>query len=860
MREFAFLEPACEAALQELAHLAAQMAGMPFAAITLSEPNRIWFKAAYGFDAQRLPAGIALCQSVATQRTPLIVDDAITLPEFATSAGVLTYPHLRSFVGIPLQNGHVHPIGSLLVGDSEPRHLTAEQQNLLSVLARQVITHLELASKMYEIQQAENSCLLAEHRLRQQNTLLHLQQQIAAAANEAPSAVAAMQAGLDLVCAHTGWPVGHCYVLDHQPQSELISAGAWSFREPQRFAEFRQATEAAPFASGCGLSGAVLVSGRHLCINNLAAHDNFRRGRAAQACHLNCGYFFPMTYAGKTVGTMEFFSEQAQPTTCPLLTVLDYVGNQLGQVIGRERSHHALRESEHRFRDLFESSPDAIFVEDFNGNVLDVNATACRLHECNRDWLVGKNVLDLVPPAQRETVARDFPRLTRQELDYCEGESLTPSGQSIPVEIRASQIKFSGQPALLIHVRDITARKRLEQQFLQAQRVEAIGQLAGGVAHDFNNILTVITGYSELLLMRQELAEPIRRSIQEIAKAGFRGGSLTRQLLAFSRKQVLKPQVLDLNLVVTDIESILRRLIGEDIELITYPQPDLGHIKADPAQLEQVLLNLAVNARDAMPTGGSLVIGTADMDLDSNAARRLGDLAPGRYVVLSVTDSGCGMPPEVIRHIFEAFFTTKSVGKGTGLGLATCFGIVKQSGGHIVVESTVGHGTKFRIYLPRVTEAATPVTAHPVPDNAQLSGTETILLVEDEMTVRSLAAETLRQFGYTVLEAGNGEEALLLAQETQGKRINLLLTDVVMPQVSGRELAEVIQKTYPSIRVLFTSGYTNDNILIQEILRDSVGFLEKPYTGTLLVQKVREILGNSGGNPGDNHGQDPHRG
>jgi PAS domain S-box-containing protein len=560
------------------------------------------------------------------------------------------------------------------------------------------------------------------------------------------------------------------------------------------------------------------------------------------------------------VGTLEFFTDRPTPPSAELLAVLEYAGNQLGQVIGRERAQQALRESEQRLRNLFNNSPDAIIVEDLAGRILDVSPQACALHESDRAALIGKNVWDLVPPAAREQLRTDFPRLARGDMACVESEWLTLSGQTVPVEIHASRIELAGQPALLLHVRDIRERRQLHQQFLQAQRTEAIGQLAGGVAHDFNNILTVITGYSELLLGRADVPDAVRRGLSEIKKAGLRGANLTRQLLAFSRKQVLQPQVLDLNGVVTDIEKLLHRLIGENIRLLTHLQPRLGHVRADPVQLEQVLINLAVNARDAMPNGGSLLISTADVELSAAAALRLGDLPAGLYVMLRVTDTGCGMSPEVLAHIFEPFFTTKPVGRGTGLGLATCYGIVKQSGGHIHVNSRPGTGTTFRIYLPRVDAELTTAVAAPAGADRPVGGVETILLAEDEDDVRHLATTTLRRLGYQVLEAGNGEEALRLVQGRRGQRLDLLLTDVVMPQISGRELAAVLQRRHPGLRVLFTSGYTNNPDHLPEVLRPGVGYLEKPYTGSVLARKVRELLDQGGEAPGGNHGNHSDRG
>ncbi|MBC7251681.1 MAG: response regulator [Anaerolineae bacterium] len=383
--------------------------------------------------------------------------------------------------------------------------------------------------------------------------------------------------------------------------------------------------------------------------------------------------------------------------------------------------------------------------------------------------------------------------------------------------------------------------ERTQAQLIQAQKMEAVGRLAGGVAHDFNNLLTAIIGNAEFLLMSLGPGDPLRRDVEEIKTAADRAAALTRQLLAFSRKQILQPKVLNLNVVVTNIEKMLRRLIGEDIELVTILAPDLGQVRADPGQLDQVIMNLAVNARDAMPRGGKLTIETKNVYLDEDYAHRYLEVEPGPYVMLAVSDSGVGMDEETMSHLFEPFFTTKDVGEGTGLGLATVYGIIKQSGGHITVYSEVGQGTTFRIYLPRIEEAGRVGKRETRPEELLLGG-ETVLLVEDADMVRELARRVLAESGYTVLVARDGEEAMRVCAEHKGP-IHLLVTDVVMPGgMSGRDLAERLASRQPQMKVLYMSGYTDEAIVRHGILEPDVIFLQKPFTPAELTHKVREAL------------------
>jgi signal transduction histidine kinase len=398
-----------------------------------------------------------------------------------------------------------------------------------------------------------------------------------------------------------------------------------------------------------------------------------------------------------------------------------------------------------------------------------------------------------------------------------------------------------GQPgALAAIIKDVTERKTLEMQLFQAQKMEAIGQLTGGIAHDFNNLLTIVNGYSEMLLQTLPASDPQRDNAVQIKEAGERAVLLTRQLLAFSRRQMLEPKVLELNAVVTNTEKMLTRMIGEDIQLVTALMPRLGRVKADPGQIEQVIVNLAVNARDAMPQGGKLTIETANVELDENFARRHVVVKPGQYVMLAASDTGCGMDAETQKRIFEPFFTTKERGKGTGLGLATVYGIVKQSGGSIWVYSEVGRGTTFKMYLPRVEEepdAVLPGTVRAAP----LKGTETILLVEDDTPLRKLTLAILRHGGYDVLSAASREEALQLCGRHQGP-IHLMLTDVVMPGRSVREFVEQLASTRPAMKVLHMSGYTDDTVVRHGVMEQSVAFLQKPFTTHSLLRKVREVL------------------
>ena len=684
--------------------------------------------------------------------------------------------------------------------------------------------------------------------------------------------------------------------------------------------------------------------------------------------HSAAAMLVPIQKGTRVIGVIFVQSRTPGAYTERDLETLQTLADQCSGALERVHAEEALRESQRRFHDLFENSPDAIFVEDLNGTVLDVNLAACILHGLTRDQLIGKNVFDdLVPPVHREEARRDFERMASGKLSRAESESLTIEGRVTPVELRASRIEYGKQPAMLLHVRDITERReaeaalqssemlfrsvwqnsvtglrlvnedgivvavndafcrlvgmeaqalegqlfsviyaasedrvkmleqhresflnpnprhrrerqyvlhngntvtleiidsfirlherplmmlslfrdvttqrQLEEQLRQSQKMEAIGQLAGGVAHDFNNILTVIQGHAALL-MAANLSETAGKSAQQIVQAAERAAGLTRQLLTFSRRQLIQPKRLDMNKVVSNMTNMLGRLLGADVVLqLNYCQP-APTIEADASMLEQVLLNLAVNARDAMPKGGQLTIRIAIVDMGEAYSNGQSESRAGRFVCLSVTDTGIGIAPENLNRIFEPFFTTKEIGKGTGLGLATVYGIVKQHLGWIEVDSQVDEGTTFRIYIPYA-GSEVDVKEKLTKQISVRGGNETILIVEDEIPLCELVSRVLGKYGYKVLSAGDGVEAIEIWRDYKDE-IALLLTDLVMPNnMNGRELAERLCGERPNLKVIYTSGYSADIVGKDFKLDPELNFLQKPYHPQILALTVRRCL------------------
>ena len=552
----------------------------------------------------------------------------------------------------------------------------------------------------------------------------------------------------------------------------------------------------------------------------------------------------PLKAGNHTFGALvvQSYSEQARFSSRDK-DILSFVSQQVASAIENKRTEQALRRSEARYRSLVQSSVYGIYRSSLEGKFLDVNpALIAMLGYDSAEEVLGLDPRkDVFVNAEEQAHLIDEFRRTGR-MDGFEVKWKRKNGSAVTVRISGRAVSSADEPADVLEAiaEDVTERRVLEDQFRQAQKMEAVGRLAGGIAHDFNNLLMVISGYTEVVLGQLVGAHPLQAKARAIQQASDRATMLTRQLLAFSRKQMLELKVVEVNAIVQDMERLLRPLIGEQVELMTKLALDAGRTRADAGQLEQVLMNLVVNSKDAMPQGGRIVIQTQNIALDDSHRGEQTFIRPGSYVMLSVSDNGLGMDKETQSRIFEPFFTTKEKGKGTGLGLSTVYGIVKQSGGYILVQSEVGRGTTFNIYLPRVRDAVELHGAVPAARTAD-GGSETVLLVEDEESVRQLVRETLEAKGYQVLEAENGQAGLEAVAAHSGT-IDLLITDVVMPGMSGHELAEQLLKERPGIKVIYLSGYTEE-ALVEGNIDGGKAFLQKPFTLQTLSRKVREVLG-----------------
>jgi two-component system, cell cycle sensor histidine kinase and response regulator CckA len=523
------------------------------------------------------------------------------------------------------------------------------------------------------------------------------------------------------------------------------------------------------------------------------------------------------------------------------LEFLESVGGHIALAIERRRAEEELRKNESMLRLLFEYNPLPTWLYEIDTlKFLKVNQAATDLYGYSAEEFECMSVLEIRPEEQREKAFSYIKELGADAEEHEFWLHQARDGRTFEVEIISHELRYAGKRVRLVVGQDISERRQLEGQLRQAQKMEAVGRLAGGVAHDFNNLLMVIKGHTELLLGALEPAQPMMRKIEQIDRSTDRATALTRQLLAFSRMQVLQPQVINLNAIIDEMGKLLPRLIGEDIELLIRTDEDLGTVRADASQMEQVIMNLAVNARDAMPNGGKLVIETANAELDHSYMASHPLMKVGPYIQLVVTDSGTGMDAETQAHIFEPFFTTKEKGKGTGLGLATVYGIVKQSGGFIWVYSELGKGTSFKIYLPRLDQVEDQVGAPHNPGEVPM-GTETVLLTEDEQDVREIAREFLESGGYSVIEAKDGVEAIQLAARHRGK-IQLLVTDMVMPGMTGQELAVKLQSEHPGLCVVFMSGYSEHAATEMANADPSVRLLTKPFSRAAILRTVRESL------------------
>lgn len=523
------------------------------------------------------------------------------------------------------------------------------------------------------------------------------------------------------------------------------------------------------------------------------------------------------------------------------LEFLNSVGGHIALAIERRRAEDALRKKEEMFRLLFSHNPLPTWVIDRETlKFLEVNEAAVRVYGYSQEEFKSMTILDFRTDDEKAKILNYLKDHSGDGLYRGHWKHRKKDGKTIEVETTVHELEYSGKRVRLIVAQDVSERTILEQQLRQSQKMEAVGRLAGGVAHDFNNLLMVIKGHTELLRNVLPPADEYSRKIEQIERAADRASGLTRQLLAFSRLQMLQPKVMNLNDAVSDMGRLLPRLIGEDIELIIRPSESLGAVRADRSQMEQIIMNLVVNARDAMPDGGKLIIETSNIELDSLYNEKHPIVREGKYVLLCVSDTGTGMSLETQAHIFEPFFTTKAQGKGTGLGLATVYGVVKQSGGFIWVYSELGRGTTFKIYFPRVDQPVDRFDATPIPSEAP-RGSETILLTEDERDVREVAREFLESGGYTVIEARDGIEALGLVEKHEGA-IDLLITDMVMPRMTGQELAARLKEQRPRLRMLYMSGYSERAAADSLRAEPGVRLLAKPFSRGALLRTVHELL------------------
>jgi two-component system cell cycle sensor histidine kinase/response regulator CckA len=624
------------------------------------------------------------------------------------------------------------------------------------------------------------------------------------------------------------------YISLYDPQSQLLSFPYFVDEED---------TTPAPKPLGRGLTEYVLRSGEPLLATPAVFEDLVRRGEVELIGAPSVDWLgVPLKRGTACIGVLvvQSYSENTRFGERDR-EILKFVSQQLAAAIEHKRYEEALRRSEARSRSLILSAAFGICRCTLSGRFLDVNPALITM-------LGHESVEDLLKLNARREVFVNFQELDRLAEDYRRTGSLNgvevpwrrKDGRVIIVRLSGCAASSTDEPEEVLELiaEDITERRQLEEQLRQAQKMDAVGRLAGGVAHDFNNLLMVINGYTEVLLEQLDQGSAMHNNVQSIQQAADRAVTLTRQLLAFSRKQLLELKVVDVNTVVGDMERLLRPLIGENIELITRFSSETGHTRADAGQLEQVIMNLVVNAKDSMPDGGRLTLQTSDVIVRQGQSEH-NFIQPGRYAVIAVADTGHGMDKETQSRIFEPFFTTKEKGKGTGLGLSTVYGIVKQSNGYVFAQSEVGAGTTFYVYLPRVEESAeaSPVKSQP----NEAGGCETVLLVEDEESVRELVRLTLAARGYKVLEAENGDCGLRVAEAFK-EHIDILITDVVMPGIGGRELAKQLLSLRPDISVLYLSGYTEDAVVTHGALGPSTAFLQKPFTLQNLAKKVREVL------------------
>jgi two-component system, cell cycle sensor histidine kinase and response regulator CckA len=897
LRRYAILDSDSEKAYDDLTFLAMQICDSPIALITLVDADRQWFKSKIGIDFSETPRDISFCAHAILDTELLMVCDATLDERFSDNPFVASGPKLRFYAGAPLVTPDGYSIGTICVADVKPRQLTSEQQQSLRVLARQCVLLLESGKQAEQELAGTKQMFQSLIESAFDGYCVHVNGTIVEGNSKGAELFGYSRdeligaSILTLIAPEFHETVAkRIQTADESPNYEMLGLRKDGSRFPLEVFVKNQSQN--------GHIGRLVVcrdiTNRKLSEDVIkqsekrlrALIENSSDGIALMKADGIFEYLGPSNeriagYSNDEVVThrfdefihpddkervIEIWKQTAESPNKSISSQcrymhkdgtwhwLEFVNKNLlhdpavGAIVSnyrditaRKRAEAALQESEEKYRALFEESRDVVFISTWAGQFLDINEAGVELfgYSSKEELLQANLARDLfVQPGdhalfERLMNAQGYVKDFEHQLKKKNGEKL------IVLETSTAARNPNGEIILYRGImRDVTKVKQLQEQLMQAQKMETIGQLAGGVAHDFNNILMAIMGYCELIKMRLPQEHPTLMHVEETIRAAERGASLTQQLLAFSRKQVLSPRLMNLNETLLEMKNLLKRLIGEDVDLVMNLEAGLGSVKVDPSQIEQVIMNLAVNSRHAMPDGGKLTIATNAVELDENFVRSHFGSRGGPFVRLQIADTGLGMDRQTMSHMFEPFFTTKEKGKGSGLGLSTVYGIVKQSGGYITVESAPGIGTSFRIYLPRIDQPSEQLPQSPM---AEVSTNYTLLLVDDDENVRNSIASSLQMKGFRVLEARDGKEAIGIFQNFEGV-IDLLITDVVMPQMSGRELAAQILVQRPELRVLFISGYSGQAVIREDLLASGTAFLQKPATIDVLLQKIHHLL------------------
>jgi two-component system, cell cycle sensor histidine kinase and response regulator CckA len=798
LRSYAILDTEPEPEFDDITLLASHICGTPIAMISLVDEKRQWFKSKVGATESETARDIAFCAHGILQPDVFVVRDARADERFASNPMVTGAPKIRFYAGSPLVTADGHALGMLCVKDQVPRELSEEQKAALHALSRQVVAQLELRRSMTELRLTVLQLQRTQEELKGKTAFLEAQ----------------VHSSLDgiLVVDEQGKKT-----LQNQRLADLLKIPPNIAGDPDDEKQLRWVTRATRNPEEFIKKVAYLYS---------HSHETSRDEIELRDGTILDRYSSPVVGKdGRYYGRIWTFRD----------------------ITERKRAEDNLRESEEKFRQLAENISDVFWMT--SSDLQQVHYASPAYEQI---W--GRAVASVIAhpqewaeailPEDRERVHATFGRLIAGEPSVSvEFRIARPDGEVRWIHSRGFQVRDGAGTVIRLTgiASDVTERKRIEAQMFQTQRLETVGKLAGGVAHEFNSILTAIIGQTELIISDLPVDSRLAKNAIEIRQAAGRAAALTRQLLAYGRKQILQPETIDLNAMLAGMESTLQHLAGRNVDVRIVPAPGLKAVKMDPGQMEQVIVNIVMNAAAVMPNGGKLTLETANTTLDQDYAGQFQDLKAGEYVMLAITDTGPGISPEVRKHLFEPFFSTKGVGEGSGLGLATCYGILKQSGGHINVYSEPARGATFKVYMPQV--EVRPASPAPRPDPAHLPhGTETILLVEDDPALREMASNLLTRLGYTVLAAADGVEALNLKHQLGARHVDLVFTDVVMPNMSGKELADRFQILYPQTRILFTSAYTENAIVHQGVLNPGVTLLQKPFTPSALAVKVREVL------------------